>query len=92
MTTFAISSASKSDALNLKLKELYGEENFFEVDDHLRIIISEKDVTAQDVYTKIVDSNEEERGSYGLYVVFSVSSYFGYHNKKVWNWLKAKGA
>ncbi|MFD3231612.1 hypothetical protein [Rahnella aceris] len=90
MTTFAISSSSKSDSLNVKLKELFGEENFYQVDDVLRIIISEKDVTAGDVFKKITEG-KEINDEYGRYVIFSVTSYFGYHDVNLWNWMKAKG-
>jgi len=87
MTTFAITSDKKSDALNNMLKQLYGEENTLIIDDHLRIVLSDKDITAEDVFKKLNESKEE----YGKFVIFSINSYFGYHTKSIWDWLKAKG-
>ena len=88
MTTFAISSKGKSPELDQKLKEVYGEDNFHQVDENLRIIISQNDVSAQDVYNRIFS----EGNSFGNFVIFSVTSYFGYHSKSTWEWLKLKGA
>lgn len=90
MTTFAISNSQKNEHLDNKLIELYGEENVLIVDDTLRFVVSEKDVTAEDVYRKITDNRVNEN-NYGRYIVLSITSYFGFHSTSVWSWLKAKG-
>ncbi|EIC84028.1 hypothetical protein [Serratia sp. M24T3] len=87
MTTFAISTSDKNDKLNSKLISLYGTQNFLLVDDFLRIVISDKDVTSEDVFKKLNHQGDVD----GKLVIFAVNSYFGFHNKTTWEWLKARG-
>lgn len=89
MTIFAISSDTNSTQLKEKLKSIYGSE-FLEVDSHLCLVSTDKAVTAEQV-SKNISGENPLNPAYGSYIVFSVSSYYGFHSKSVWEWMQAKG-
>lgn len=88
MTNFAIVTPAKNEALDQRLKEIYEEQDVLFVDDNLRIVSSDKEVTAESLYIKL----EHSKDKYGRVIVFSVSSYYGFHAKSVWEWLTSRSS
>lgn len=88
MTAFAIVTPNKNEALDQRLKDIYEEQDVLFVDDNLRIVYSDKEVTAESVFIKLEHSKEK----YGRVILFSVSSYYGFHARSVWDWLNSRSS
>ncbi|ELC0798990.1 TPA: hypothetical protein MJE31_26925 [Klebsiella pneumoniae] len=89
MTTFAVISDQDNEKLLSRIGEIFPSEDVIKVDSRLILVSSEEDAVAKQITVKI-ESNGVRLKEYGRVVVFSITSYQGYHYKKMWEWLQGK--
>ena len=79
MTIFAIIAPGSNAVLQARVKAAFPKNFEFSPG---QFVAAEAGITAAQASEKIsVD------GSAGLFVVFSISSHFGWHKKELWEWL-----
>jgi hypothetical protein len=80
MTVFAILSDAGNERAKGKILELFPAAFQIAPGQHA---VSATGLTASQIAAQI-----GANGELGRFVVFAISSYWGYHNKELWEWLK----
>lgn len=92
MTLFAVMVTNEDNGARVRMKktisEKFPEQQYLEVGDCLWFVDSQL-ATTQELSVFLSGENNENELSF--YIVLPVGSYFGRHNKFVWEWLRAKG-
>lgn len=83
MTVFAIMAPAASPGLQAAIERSFAN-NF------LKLADNEWLVAANDLTTQQIGERLGPKGENGKFVVVSVVSYWGYHDRNIWEWLKVK--
>ncbi|WP_119390960.1 hypothetical protein [Taklimakanibacter lacteus] len=84
MTIFAVIGPPDNTALKSRVEAAFT--RFLEFAPN-QFVVSETGITATQAGEKIGTDNVA-----GLFVVFPVSNYFGYHKKELWEWMKVNSS
>lgn len=93
MAKFVLVTEAQNDLIFNRVEEAYGSADSFKVSDTLILIHSSAELTADQVVSRI-DQNHTDAPlkSIGVkFVVFSITSYQGWHLNSMWTWLNSKG-
>ena len=85
MSVYAIHVSGNSAAIKESIEKSFTLGSFYGVDEQLWFVDSPF-VTTREVSQLIAPNNDK-----GRFLVLPVVSYYGYHDKAVWEWLSAKG-
>ncbi|HCU0428873.1 MULTISPECIES: hypothetical protein [Serratia] len=88
MTVFAVIATDDQENMKKAVSEKFSTQQFLEVGDSLWLIDSQCATTRDLTMLLCGEDNSAELSSF---IVLPVTSYFGLHNKLVWEWLNAKG-
>ncbi|HDC4619833.1 hypothetical protein [Enterobacter asburiae] len=89
MTIFAVISDSENKALFERMGEIFEAEDLLKVDERV-ILVSSGEFSIARQITQKIEENGVPLKTYGRVVAFSITSYQGYHYKKMWEWLQGK--
>ncbi len=85
MTIFAVVVSKNPEKTKAAIQDKFKSGSFYEVDPTFWLVESEF-ATAKE-FAQFLGPNND----IGTYIAFPVTSYYGYHNKVIWEWLSSKG-
>jgi hypothetical protein len=93
MTTFALITENDNSKLFERVKLIYSEDSCVKIDKSIILIQSDTEALAKQVCDRIQTGIEPhcKMQDYGRNVVFSITSYNGWHFRSMWDWLNTKG-
>lgn len=92
MAKFVLITEAPNDSFFQRVSNVYGPDDCLKVSDTLILIHSQDELTANQVSSRIDQDGPSPLKELGVrYVIFSVTSYQGWHMNSMWTWLNSKG-
>lgn len=92
MAKFVLIPEAQGDIFFERVSKVYGPSDCLKISDGLILIHSMSELTADQVVSRIDAENGVALKDLNIrYVLFSVTSYQGWHMNSMWTWLNSKG-
>lgn len=85
MAVYSVCAIAKPQVMDVAIKANYQPEDYFLISPGHWFVYSQL-LTPRDISIQLVPNNEAD-----TFLVTPVSSYYGFYNPKLWDWLKSKG-